>query len=76
MFIVELILLIPELVLTGIVGIGFSLGAQIIVGLVIDLILTVIIYAVPIFMISSAWKDIKEGRVKDVPFIGRLRLLK
>ena len=75
-FIVELILLIPEVIFTTIVGIGFSLGAQIIVGLVIDVILTLIIYSVPIFMIASAWKDMNEGKIKDIPFIGKLRIIK
>ena len=52
-FITELILLIPELLLTGIVSIGFSLGIQIIIGLVINLIITLIVYSVPLFMIVS-----------------------
>ena len=75
-FITELILLIPELLLTGIVSIGFSLGIQIIIGLVINLIITLIVYSVPLFMIVSAFKNIKEGKIKDIPFIGRFRIIK
>ena len=75
-FITELILLIPELMLTGIVSIGFSLGIQIIIGLVINLIITLIVYSVPLFMIVSAFKNIKEGKIKDIPFIGRFRIIK
>ena len=75
-FITELILLIPELLLTGIVSIGFSLGIQIIIGFVINLIITLIVYSVPLFMIVSSFKNIKEGKIKDIPFIGRFRIIK
>ena len=75
-FIVELILLIPELIFTGIVGIGFSYGVLAIIGIVIDLILTAIIYCVPIFMIVTAFQNIDAGKVKNVPFIGKFRILK
>ena len=75
-FIVELILLIPELIFTGIIGVGLTLGAQIVVGLILDLIITAVIYSVPIFMIVTAFKNIDNGKVKDIPFIGRFRILK
>ena len=75
-FIVELILLIPELIFTGIIGVGLTLGAQIVVGLILDLIIMAVIYSVPIFMIVTAFKNIDNGKVKDIPFIGRFRILK
>ena len=75
-FIAELILLIPELMFTGIIGVGLTLGAQIIIGIILDLIITAIIYCVPIFMILTAFKNIDQGKVKDIPFIGRFRIIK
>ena len=75
-FIIEVILLIPELIFTGIIGVGLTLGAQIIVGILLDLIITAVIYCVPIFMIVTAFKNIDQGKVKDVPFVGKFRILK
>ena len=75
-FIIEVLLLIPELIFTGIIGVGLTLGAQIIVGIILDLIITAIVYAVPIFMIVTAFKNINQGKVKDVPFVGRIRIIK
>ena len=75
-FIIEVLLLIPELIFTGIIGVGLTLGAQIIVGILLDLIITAIVYAVPIFMIVTAFKNINQGKVKDVPFVGRIRIIK
>ena len=71
-----MILLIPELIFTGIIGVGLTLGAQIIVGILLDLIITAVIYCVPIFMIVTAFKNIDQGKVKDVPFVGKFRILK
>ncbi len=44
-------------------------------GWIADLILFAICYSVPIFMIVCCIKNIKAGKAKDIPFIGRLRLI-
>ena len=47
-----------------------------IMGWIFDLIFTAIFFAVPVFLIVTAFKNIDAGRVKDVPLIGKLRILK
>ena len=47
-----------------------------IMGWIFDLIFTAIFFAVPVFLIITAFKNIDAGRVKDIPLIGKLRILR
>ena len=45
-------------------------------GVILDIIFFAICFAVPIFMFVCAFLDIRAGKVKDIPLIGKLRLLR
>ena len=45
-------------------------------GYVLDLIFFAICYAIPIFLFITGYRDIKAGKVKDLPLVGKLRLLR
>ncbi len=67
----------------GIIGIActsydYYSAAQIInpAGIIMDIIFLAVFYAIPVFLFICAYKDIKSGRAKDIPLIGKFRLLK
>ena len=84
---IMLIMTIPfallYLMFSGIVGVACtqqatvgSSGASLsIFGIIMDIIFFAICYAIPIFIIYNAIKNILAGKAKDLPFLGFLRLV-
>jgi len=83
MFIMAIPFSLLYLMFSGIVGVACtqqatvgSSGASLsIFGIIMDIIFFVICYAIPIFMIYNAIKNILAGKAKDLPFLGFLRLV-
>ena len=51
-------------------------AATIVVGIVLDVILTIIFFAIPAFLVITGIKDINAGKVKDLPLIGKIRIIR
>lgn len=47
-----------------------------IAGWIFGLLFTVICFAIPVFIVVTSIQNINAGKVKEIPFIGRLRLIK
>ena len=45
-------------------------------GYILDILLFAICYAIPIFMIITAIMNIRSGKAKNVPFVGKYRLIR
>jgi len=71
------------LMFSGIVGVACTQQATVgssgaglsIFGIIMDIIFFAVCYAIPIFMIYNAIKNILAGKAKDLPFLGFLRLV-
>ena len=46
-----------------------------IAGWIVMLIFTVLCYAIPVFIVVTSVKNIRAGKVKEIPFIGKFRIL-
>ena len=47
-----------------------------IAGWIVGIIVTALCFAIPVFIIYTNIKNIKAGKVKDIPFIGQIRLIR
>ena len=47
-----------------------------IAGWIIGFLVTVLCFAVPVFIVYTSITNIKAGKVKDIPFIGKIRLVR
>ena len=79
--IVEIIMGLGESIFAAMINTAFFDSASLspvllVIGIILYLILTAIFYAIPIFMIATGIKNISAGKVKDLPFIGKLRLVR
>ena len=83
MFIMSIPFSLLYLMFSGIVGVACtqqatvgSSGASLsIFGIIMDIVFFAICYAIPIFMLYNAIKNILAGKAKDLPFFGFMRLV-
>ena len=47
-----------------------------IAGWIFGFLFTVICYAIPVFIVVTSIQNIRAGKIKEIPFIGRLRLIR
>ena len=47
-----------------------------IAGWIIGFLVTVLCFAIPVFIVYTSITNIKAGKVKDIPFIGKIRLVR
>ena len=44
-------------------------------GIILDILFFALCYSIPIFLFICAFDDIRKGKIRDIPFIGKLHLL-
>ena len=78
-FIIEVICGIINYIYSGVIIGGAVRSADTglyIHGYILVLLFTAIFFAVPVFLVVTAIQNINTGKVKDIPLVGKLRLLR
>ena len=78
-FIIEVICGIINYIYSGVIIGGAVRSADTglyIHGYILVLLFTAIFFAVPVFLVVTAIQNINAGKVKDIPLVGKLRLLR
>ena len=51
---------------------GYQLS---IAGWIVSIIVAVIVFAIPVFVVVTSIMNIRAGKIKEIPFLGKLRLI-
>ena len=81
--ILEVFATILEIIFTGIVGVACtvqnleSAGSHLsVVGWILDILFTAIFFVLPVFLIVTSIQNIRAGKIKEIPLIGKYRFFR